>query len=216
MALWCLAANVVLDWGLRGIDLLLVDAPRAAPRLAVVYGGVTTVTSIARAVGTIAFLVWIYRAAQRAHDQGRAGLTISPGWCVGWFFVPVAQLFMPFRAMSGLAIASDPRERGHAPGYVLAWWLMYLGSLIVFFVGARSYAHHGDIGADLGATVLANVLSTGAVLALWATMRFIERGQAYWATQARGASESSTKRRKRKRRGPAKMPKEDPTRSSSV
>lgn len=39
----------------------------------------------------IAVLRWIYRASRNAHAFGPA-MTVTPGWAVGWFFVPIANL----------------------------------------------------------------------------------------------------------------------------
>jgi hypothetical protein len=45
--------------------------------------------------------VWIYRANANAHALG-GDLSVSPGWAVGWFFVPIACLFKPYLAMRRL------------------------------------------------------------------------------------------------------------------
>src|SRR5262249_29946861 len=44
----------------------------------------------------IALLVWVYRANRNARALGAEGLAYSPGWSVGWFFVPLANLVMPY------------------------------------------------------------------------------------------------------------------------
>lgn len=201
-ALACFALSVVSLWVVRGLDLTMVNSPALARSLAGTYVRLDALSTVARMVGGVAFLVCICQAAERANVQGRKGLDISPGWCVAWFFVPVASLFMPIRAMSGLAIAADPREREYAPGSVMAWWLMYLASVAVLFVGTKSSILHRDIGADLGANVLATALVTGSLVALWSAMRFIQRGQAYWAGRTRDTAGSSVTRKPRRRRAP--------------
>jgi hypothetical protein len=95
--------------------------------------------------------------------------------------------------MSGIATAADPQERGHAPGHVFVWWATYLASLGLVAFGGNSFV----VGADLGVELVATALSTGALVALWATMRFIRRGQAHWA--AHDAARAATKPRKRRR-----------------
>src|SRR5690242_12224870 len=41
---------------------------------------------------------WIYRASGNAHTLAN-DLTITPGWAVGWFFIPFANLVRPFESM---------------------------------------------------------------------------------------------------------------------
>jgi hypothetical protein len=197
-ALVCFAVGVLVQWAERGLDVVIRRSPDTSRVLTVTYVRLESAGTVACVVGGIAFLAWVYRAAQRAHDQGRKGLTISPGMCVAWFFVPGAMLFMPYRAMSGIATAADPRERGYSPGYVFAWWAMYVGSLLTVTLDARLASRHPDPGDDLVVSTLATALATGALAALWATMRFIQRGQAYWA--AHDAAEAAPAPRKRRRR----------------
>ena len=40
---------------------------------------------------------WIFNAACNARAFGAKGLQISPGWAVGWYFVPIMWLFKPDR-----------------------------------------------------------------------------------------------------------------------
>ncbi len=47
----------------------------------------------------VLFLIWVYRANRNAHCLGAEGMEYSPGWSVGWFFVPVACLVMPYNVL---------------------------------------------------------------------------------------------------------------------
>src|ERR1700754_3506800 len=47
----------------------------------------------------IVFAVWIHRANRNARALGAVGMRFSPGWAVGWFFVPIANLWKPYQAM---------------------------------------------------------------------------------------------------------------------
>src|SRR4051812_12371242 len=40
--------------------------------------------------------MWIYRTNANAHALGGA-VSITPGWAVGWFVVPLANLVMPYQ-----------------------------------------------------------------------------------------------------------------------
>src|SRR5207237_10475885 len=42
--------------------------------------------------------MWIYRTNANAHSFS-TDMTITPGWSVGWFFIPFANLVMPYRGV---------------------------------------------------------------------------------------------------------------------
>lgn len=71
---------------------------------------------------------WIYRASKNAHTFD-ADLTISPGWAVGWYFVPLANLFKPFEAMKETWLASHFGGNWHretAPSVLNWWWGLWI------------------------------------------------------------------------------------------
>ena len=63
------------------------------------------------AVTAVVFLVWVYRASANAHALGFGDLKFRPGWAVGWWFVPIANLIQAPRTMLELyrvALAGGP------------------------------------------------------------------------------------------------------------
>jgi len=88
----------------------------------------------------IATLCWIYRANANAHALGAADMMVSPGWAVGWFFVPLMNLAMPFIAVREMWKASaNPKDwqLEPAPAAILVWWLFWLASGIAGMIGFR-------------------------------------------------------------------------------
>ncbi len=78
-------------------------------------------------VAIIFQLIWVYRASRNARSLGAEGMQYSPGWSVGWFFVPVAGFFMPYFVFKELWKASSPSLAGKwrhtAVSPVLGvWW----------------------------------------------------------------------------------------------
>ncbi len=72
----------------------------------------------------IAFLLWIRFANINCHGFGALDMEYTPGWSIGWFFVPIANLFVPYFVMGEIwKVSSDPvgwpRAKGSA---VLGWW----------------------------------------------------------------------------------------------
>lgn len=73
-------------------------------------------------------LIWLYRVAA-VNRRMTGGATTAPGWAVGWFFVPVAAWWMPFRAVrEAWQVASRPAGWRDAPVAPLLrlWWALWL------------------------------------------------------------------------------------------
>jgi hypothetical protein len=89
-------------------------------------------------IGTIvAWCMWQYRAQRNVRAFGANGLRISPGWAVGWWFIPFANLVMPYRAMSELMRASSPsagpnswQRVATSPLLPLWWGFLLLGNVV--------------------------------------------------------------------------------------
>jgi hypothetical protein len=77
-------------------------------------------------VGSVIFISrWIYRAHANLRAANIDRLQFTPGWAVGWYFIPIANLFKPFGAMRELWNASfDPESNfgADSPGSVKLWW----------------------------------------------------------------------------------------------
>lgn len=90
--------------------------------------------------GGIATLVWIYRANRNAHLIGTLEMEVTPGWAVGWYFVPFLNLFMPLRAMREIWAASTSAVRSApAPRIALisTWWAAWIGTNVTGLIAIR-------------------------------------------------------------------------------
>jgi Domain of unknown function (DUF4328) len=77
----------------------------------------------------ITFLKWIYRAYKNIQGFGAEGLRFSPGWAVGYYFIPILSLIRPVQVMSEIWRASDdpknwPRRSGS--WLIVGWWTLFL------------------------------------------------------------------------------------------
>lgn len=87
----------------------------------------------------ILFLVWFYRANANARALGADDLMGSPGLSVGWFFIPIAALFMPYVVMRDTWKASAaPRDWQAQPtapiiGFWWAAWLISNSTALIAF-----------------------------------------------------------------------------------
>ena len=99
------------------------------------------VLSIALQVATaIAFLMWLHRAYRNLHALGvpHQQIDYTPGWAVGYFFIPLLNLFYPYRVVKEVWRKSDPTinpAEGYsaflpeAPMLLGVWWAFWIISL---------------------------------------------------------------------------------------
>ena len=99
----------------------------------------------------IIFLIWFHRMHRNLPSLGETGLIFTPGWAVGFFFVPFFNLVRPFQAMRELWHGSDPgrleialasdgsggQGRLRTPPLVGWWWALFLAASFVENISAR-------------------------------------------------------------------------------
>ena len=133
----------------------------------------------------IAWLMWQHRTQSNVRDLGIEGLRFTPGWAVGWWFIPIANLWQPSRTVSELWRASTHGEewtRVQAPK-VGWWWVSFLASraLVAFTprdledVDALRRGLWLSVGSD-GTSIVAALLAISVVVDVWRGQRaMVER-----------------------------------------
>lgn len=83
----------------------------------------------------IFFLIWEHRAFSNLSALKAQHLEFTPGWAVGWWFIPFANLVKPFQAMRELWNESDPdfdpdlgflSSSSSAPTIMGFWWAFWI------------------------------------------------------------------------------------------
>ncbi len=78
---------------------------------------------------TIVFLMWVHRSYKNLAAFG-VRTEYTPGWAVGYFFIPFVNLVRPHSVLTEIWKGSEPEPRSAgAPsgsGLVTAWWLLFL------------------------------------------------------------------------------------------
>ncbi len=107
-------------------------------------------------------------------------MRFSPGECIGWFFVPIAALWMPLQAMKEIWRASDPRgEQGAwitlpSTPLIDLWWASWILSEVV---GLFVFSVRGDARAEGAIGLAARVFTVMSAVGLIAIMRRIAARQ---------------------------------------
>lgn len=112
---------------------------------------------LAYLIGGFLALKWIYRVNRNAHAFAR-GLTISPPWAVGWFFVPIASLWKPYEAISEAWQATERPtawRTARKPGFLGWWWGAWLISNLLGSLSNAVSRATDDVGLNSGAIILA-------------------------------------------------------------
>lgn len=138
LALWAF----IVVCGLTFCLLLTVAAAQlqiANPPVTIlaVYSLGETLLWLILLLATIPIGLWVYRAHANLHEGAVAELNYSPGWAVGSFFVPVANLFVPMRAMRELHNRSmgEPADfAASSVGDVTSWWACHLAAVLLAMV----------------------------------------------------------------------------------
>ncbi|MEX2173049.1 MAG: DUF4328 domain-containing protein [Pirellulaceae bacterium] len=121
--------------------------------------------TVAGLVNFVALLVWIYAAQRNLPSLGARRLEFTPGWAVGWFFIPILNLVRPCQAMFQLWTESDP-ARIHAAG--TGWQQPQSAALVGWWWGLRIVA--GITGGVFGAIAANNQTLEGLIAISWAAI----------------------------------------------
>lgn len=118
-----------------------------------------------------------YRLMKNAHALGsdREELT-SPGWAVGWYFIPFANLVMPVRAVGQIwrTTFAHRGEPDKGAGVIGFWWGAFIISGIVLMFAnflARDAAEQGEgLYAALAAGYILRALAAILLLVVFGTL----------------------------------------------
>jgi len=72
----------------------------------------------------VAFLKWIYRANLNSRGFGAKDMKFTPGWSIGYYFIPILNLYKPYHAMKEIWQVSKSPENWQAQeaSDLLTWW----------------------------------------------------------------------------------------------
>jgi hypothetical protein len=183
-------------WGLYSAwaALALLALPSGSPLTG--SEGMTGHEPIDMAIGVLgiamigAFIVsgflilrWIYVTNRNAHCFAE-GLAVSPGWNVGFFFVPIANLWKPFEGVRETWQASFDVANWSSvevPTFMRWWWGCWLAVNILGNISFRlsmDAETTGPLLASNALDVLAAIISIPLALLLISLVRQLSEAQA--------------------------------------
>jgi hypothetical protein len=148
--------------------------------------GASAFSTLTQLAIVVLFIIWQFRAAKNNEALDRSGARFTPGWSIGAWFIPLANLVIPvlifqdlWRGATPSTPRGDPRWRSAKGSWLIGlWWAAWLLSLLRF--GASNAGLHDsnsleDIEAS-NTVALVGVVATmvAAVLAafvVWSLAR---------------------------------------------
>ena len=109
-----LIASIVSTW----LDINLIQSIETRQTILILYP-VSHVTVV------ISFLMWIARASKNISALGTSNQKFSPVWAVGWWFIPIASLWQPYRVTAEIWVESHP-GRLRPPAWFAVWWAAWI------------------------------------------------------------------------------------------
>ncbi|MBK9941554.1 MAG: DUF4328 domain-containing protein [Kouleothrix sp.] len=127
----------------------------------------------------ITFLRWIYRSNKNLRMLSGESMVFTPGWSVGWYFIPIANFYKPYQAMKEIW---DISHRNAATDHALVgwWWALWL---ISNFLGRLAFrlVLRADNVSSYAASAIVYIISDGLdiILTIVALAMVTRIGNAY-------------------------------------
>lgn len=147
-----------------------------------------------RVIGILTFIIfvvtgflilrWIHRANYNARQLGAEAMKFSPGWSIGYYFIPVLTLWKPYQAMKEIWQASQrPSDWASQsiPNSLPMWWFLWIVSNFLSQVILRLSMSADEIQELMNlniATHLLHVLEIPLALVFLTIVNSIHRMQA--------------------------------------
>ena len=136
-----------------GMQVTQAEASANAARLV----SISSAAMVLLIVNAISFGIWIVRAHKNLRAFGITDTTFTPGWALGWFFVPIANFVRPFQAMKELWQASHAGaewSKSSSTNLVNSWWCLWLLSGVYGNVIGRLFTSENSIDEVIMSTKL--------------------------------------------------------------
>ena len=108
-------------------------------------------------VSVVLIAQWIYSANQNARNLGAEGMKYTPGWSVGWYFIPIATLWKPYQAIKEIWRASystDDWKSTKTPAILPWWWFFWILTNLLGQVSFRMSMRAEEIDELINLSVL--------------------------------------------------------------
>jgi hypothetical protein len=124
----------VISLGFDYLKLQLIAGFGVAPRawLDVSQMVVGTLNRLIAIACFVVFLIWFYRVHANLKALGASELKYTSEWAIGYWFVPILQIFRPVQVAQEIWRNSDPDLGVSASStFIGVWWAFWLNSIFI-------------------------------------------------------------------------------------
>jgi hypothetical protein len=175
----------LLNRAISGETITVAEATSNDSRQALIGFGQTALYIVV----AVLFLIWIHRAYKNLTSLNATDLRFTPGWAVGWFFVPIMSLFRPYQVASEIYKASDPNIaattgstswKNAAPSPIVGlWWAFFLISNFVGQIALRIIFGGEELSDLLTSTYVYMVSDAVDVVGIIITILMVQKISQY-------------------------------------
>ncbi len=141
-------------------------------------GIISTISGLAMITYVVLFFMWIYRSNSNSHTFTNEKLKHTPGWSVGWFFIPVANIWKSYQIPAEIWKVSkagpDYKRKSTTPLTLKLWWIAWivdsLFSQISYNITDKAVETHELINADR-ILFSSNIVS---IIAIFLTIKLVK------------------------------------------
>ena len=144
------------------------------------YTGVSSVQALALLATAVVFIVWFRRVRLNAGVFDESLQPMKPGWAIGSWFVPIANLWLPFRVARGVWEASarfdaDGNWGTETRGTLNRWWAGWIATIALSRVASQVYEQTDTVAGIRGATALYMAADLVNILAAVLAILFVRQ-----------------------------------------
>jgi hypothetical protein len=134
----------------------------------------------------VLFIIWQFRGAKNNEALDRRGARFGPGWSIGAWFIPIANLVIPVMIMQDLwrgatpsTPRGDPRWRSARGSWLVGvWWTAWLLSLLRFGASSAALRDNSSLSdietgnaIALAGTIATAIAAVLAAVVVWTLSR---------------------------------------------
>lgn len=148
-----------------------------------------TMNFIVFIVSGILILRWIHRANYNARQLGAENMKFTPGWSIGYFFIPIKSFWKPYQAMKEIWKATkNPSDwtSQSTDGILPIWWSLWLLSLFLGQAILRISARAEEIHELLYLNILSQVSNAIDIGLAFVFLRIVKNISNFQAHNVKG------------------------------
>jgi Domain of unknown function (DUF4328) len=142
--------------------------------------GLISLKVLAYIATIVFFLMWLYRAYKNLEAFNVQGLEATPGWAVGYWFLPIVNLFKPLKVVNEVHHGSKPEHADQGYGFSAThstmltglWWACWLLSNFTGNIAGVIERAAKDV---TGASIVVVMISLGFGIVAGVLLIFIVR-----------------------------------------